>query len=362
MNEHLNRTGSLQRVAEFHGPMPTGVTVSRGGRIFVNYPRWGDKVDFTVAELRDGQAHAYPDADINRFDLANAASTFVSVQSVVIDPLDRLWVLDTGNPLMQGTVPDGPKLVAIDLATDRLVKTIPIPPDVALRTTYLNDVRFDLRHGKDGVAYITDSSEEGPNGLIVIDLATGRAWRRLNDHPATKAEPGFQAIVDGRPLMKREPGKPPQPVTMGADGIAVGADGRRLYWCPLASRRLWSVDCEALLDERADDARVSATVRDEGAKPASDGLESDAQDQLYATDYEHGAILRRDAAGGAWETLVRDPAMSWPDTMSLADDGWLYFTANQLHRQPQYQDGEDRRVRPYVLLRVQTDGTPVRLA
>src|SRR5689334_18544330 len=42
--------GRLEQVHEFRGSMPTGVTVARGGRIFVNYPRWGDPVPFTVAE------------------------------------------------------------------------------------------------------------------------------------------------------------------------------------------------------------------------------------------------------------------------------------------------------------------------
>jgi len=28
-----------------------------------------------------------------------------------------------------------------------------------------------------------------------------------------------------------------------------------------------------------------------------------------------------------------DPRVLWPDTMSLAMNGYLYFTANQLHRQ-----------------------------
>src|SRR5260370_1434155 len=31
--------GKLELVATFHGPMPTGVTVSRSGRVFVNFPR-----------------------------------------------------------------------------------------------------------------------------------------------------------------------------------------------------------------------------------------------------------------------------------------------------------------------------------
>src|SRR5207248_1577382 len=50
--------GKLELVATFTGPMPTGVTVSRSGRVFVNYPRWGDPVEFTVAEVKDGKATA----------------------------------------------------------------------------------------------------------------------------------------------------------------------------------------------------------------------------------------------------------------------------------------------------------------
>ena len=53
--------GELELVHTFDGPMPTGVTVSHTGRIFVNYPKWGDEVPATVAELRDGGEVAYPD-------------------------------------------------------------------------------------------------------------------------------------------------------------------------------------------------------------------------------------------------------------------------------------------------------------
>jgi hypothetical protein len=57
--------GHLETVATFDGPMPTGVTVSRTNRIFVNFPRWGDNLPFTVAELVHGKAVAYPDAMVN---------------------------------------------------------------------------------------------------------------------------------------------------------------------------------------------------------------------------------------------------------------------------------------------------------
>ena len=82
--------GALEPVAYFNGAMPTGVTVSHQGRIFVNFPRWGDEVPFTVSEIRDGEAVAYPDKAMNQTDRNDQASAFVSVQSVVVDPSDRL--------------------------------------------------------------------------------------------------------------------------------------------------------------------------------------------------------------------------------------------------------------------------------
>ena len=46
----VETVGTLEQVAHFDGAMPTGVTVSHQGRIFVNFPKWGDEVAFTVAE------------------------------------------------------------------------------------------------------------------------------------------------------------------------------------------------------------------------------------------------------------------------------------------------------------------------
>ncbi len=349
--------GKLEVVATFDGPMPTGVTVSRSGRVFVNFPRWGDPVEFTVAELKGGKPVAYPDAAFNRLDKGRPADYLVSVQSVVVDPDDRLWLLDTGSLEFGPTLPGGPKLVGIDLKTNKVFKTIAFPEDVALKTTYLNDVRFDLRRGKAGVAYITDSSLNGPNGLIVVDLDSGKSRRRLHDHPSTKADKDFMPIVEGRPLMNRPPGGKPSPLTIGADGIAISHDGKHLYYCPLASRRLYRVPTDALLGEGAAEDAVES-LGDRGF--ASDGLESDDKGRLYLTDYEDNAILRR-GTDGSYETLVYDPRVLWPDTLSLAADGHLYFTANQLHRQKQFHGGKDLRRKPYVLFRVKVDAGPVSL-
>jgi sugar lactone lactonase YvrE len=363
--------GMLEPVAYFHGAMPTGVTVSQKGRIFVNFPKWGDEVAFTVAEIGpgEGKVAAYPDEVINQTDPNDPAANLVSVQSVVVDPADRLWILDTGSPLFQPTKYGGPKLVCVDLETNEVNKKILFPQDVALPTTYLNDIRFDLRRGREGVAYITDSAQNGSNGIIVVDLASGESWRRLNDHPSTKSADiqTFMPIVEGRPFIvkkqehQEKKGSLTLAANMGSDGIAISANGNRLYYCPLASRKLYSASTEALIDRSLDDQYVSHTVRDEGDKGgASDGLESDAEGRIYVTNYEHNSILRR-YPDGQWETIVHDPHLLWPDTLSLASDGFLYVTANQLHRQARFHNGQDMRRKPYTLFRIKVDARPVLL-
>ncbi len=359
--------GALEPVAYFDSAMPTGVTVSqKQGRIFVNFPRWGDDVPFTVSEIRDGKAVAYPDEAINQTDQNDQAAALVSVQSVVVDPADRLWILDTGSPMFQPIMYGGPKLVCVDLSTDKVIRKILFPQDVALPTTYLNDVRFDLRRGSEGMAFITDSSQNGPNGIIVVDLASGKSYRRLHDHPSTKAEQiqTFLPIVEGRPLLEHQPdGSVKQGAGMGADGIAISSDGARLYYCPLGSRKLYSVDTDALADQSLGDReKVGVTVNDEGDRGgAADGLESDAAGYIYSTNYEHNAILRRRSGGGQWETIAHDPRLLWPDTLSLAADGYLYVTANQLHRQARFHKGHDLRRKPYTLFRIRIDAQPVLL-
>ena len=358
--------GMLEPVAFFNDAMPTGVTVSHKGRIFVNFPKWGDNVKCTVAEiLADGNTVAYPDEALNKTNENDQASSLVSVQSVVVDPRDRLWILDTGSPLFQLTKYGGPKLICVDLETNKVIKKILFPQTVALPTTYLNDIRFDLRRGAEGMAFITDSSQKGSNGIIVVDLASGESWRRLNDHQSTKPEDlqTFLPLVEGRPFLeKQQDGSVKQGAGMGADGIAISSDGYRLYYCPLGSRKLYSVSTDALANRDIPESEIVATINDHGDRGgASDGLESDAEGNIYSTNYEHNAILRLRSSDKMWETLVYDSRLLWPDTLSLATDGYLYVTANQLHRQARYNKGKDLRVKPYTLFRIQVNAHPVLL-
>ncbi len=352
--------GQLETVATFNGAMPTGVTVSHDQRIFVNFPRWGDSVPFTVAEIVKGEAVAYPNMDINRPDSLSPEQHFISVQSVVVDPADRLWVLDTGQGLPPGT-PGAAKLVGIDLETDQVSKVILFTDDVVPPGTYLNDVRFDLRRGTAGIAFITDSSPFSGNGIIVVDLSTGRSWRRLRGHESVVPVQSFLPIVEGRPLEYRLPGGETRPFAVGSDGLALHADGERLFYRPLSSRRLYSVSADALADRSVADDSVAATVVDYGDIGfASDGLAADAEGRIYLTNYEDNAIMVWHP-DGRLETLAHDPRLLWPDTLCLALDGYLYVIANQLHRGAGFNAGADRRVRPFSLFRIATGAGPVLL-
>ena len=183
-------------------------------------------------------------------------------------------------------------------------------------------------------------------------------------HTSTEADAAVAAaepVASRRPLLVRLPNGETMPYLSGSDGIAISADGTRLFYCPLASRRLYSVATDALADRSLDDASVAITVTDEGDKGGgADGLESDDAGNIYATNYEHNAILRR-RLDDEWETVAHDPRLLWPDTLSVATDGYIYVTANQLHRQARFNAGRDLRQKPYTLFRVQIGAQPVLL-
>lgn len=349
--------GHLQQVFTFHDAMPTGVTVTETGRIFVNFPRWGDDVPFTVAEIRDGKIQAWPSAQINKEDPKDPAKGLVSVQSVVADGQGRVWLLDTAAPGFSAPKPGAAKLVAVDLASNKVVKTLVFPANVILPSTYVNDMRFDFRNGKEGTVYVTDSSVSGPGAIIVMDIATGEAARRLSGAKSTSVDPAFIPVVEGQAVMTQGADGKKKPLGVASDGIALSADGKTLYFSALSSRHLYSVPTTLLRDAHVSEAQLEAAVQDLGEKGASDGLEADAEGAVYASDYEHNGIRKR-LADGTWKTIVHDPRALWPDTLSIGPDGYLYFIANQLHRQAGFHDGNDLRQKPYSLLRVKIDAAP----
>ncbi|HKP92618.1 MAG TPA: L-dopachrome tautomerase-related protein, partial [Chthoniobacterales bacterium] len=187
-------TATLELVASLPEHQLTGIAVSKTGRIFVNFPDWSDDHTFSVAEIVDGKPRPYPNEAWNERTGA-PEKHFICVQSVYVDESDSLWILDPAAPKMKEIVKGGPKLVKIDLVKNEVAQTISFRETVAPQKSYLNDVRVDT---KTQTAYITDS---GLGAIVVVDLATGKARRVLEDDDSTKAEKDFKLQVGGRPLL-----------------------------------------------------------------------------------------------------------------------------------------------------------------
>lgn len=313
----------LTKVAGFDHQV-TGISVAPDGRIFVNFPRWTDDAPISVAELLpDGELRAYPDERWNSWRNAKASQMpvedhFVCVQSIVADGHGALWVLDPAAPGNEKILPGGPKLVRIDLASNRVTKIIRFPEEVALQGTYLNDIRFSP-DGRTG--YITDSGTRG--AIIVVDLLSGDSFRALDGHSSTQIEKDVTVTVDGEPL-RRPDGRQP---AFSSDGIAISNDGKTLYWQALTGRTLYSIDT-AKLRKDTPAAEIEAAVTKVGTTNVADGLWMSSKGTLYITSPSDNSV--KAWTDGALRTVVTDKRLRWPDTMSEAPDGTIYVTASHI--------------------------------
>ncbi len=327
---------TLTKVASFEHQV-TGVTVSKDGRIFVNFPRWTEDTEVSVAEVKDGKLAPFPDAAWNSWrnakkDEVSPKDHWVCVQSVVASPDGNLWVLDPAAPAMGALVPGGAKLVEIDLRTNQPGRTILFDETTAPQGSYLNDVRFSP-DGK--TAYLTDSGAKG--ALVVVDLASGKARRVLDGDPSTQAEKGVTVTYDGKPL-RRPDGRG---VEFAADGIALSPDGKTLYWQAIKGKTLYSLPTEALaggftqalMPGALADKSLSGKIETVGENGPADGLLIARHDgRMYITSPQDDAIKVRDLStkGGATATLIKDARLRWPDTLSEGPDGTLYVTTSRI--------------------------------
>lgn len=339
---HHNDEKTLVEVYKSHDFQITGVTVSRTGRLFVNFPRWSDRYLNAVVEVKDdGSVKPFPDEQWNRWDLkpTTVAKQFVCVQSVVVDDQDSLWILDPAAPLLGPSIPGGPKLVRIDLATNQVKRVYGFDPEVAKPETYLNDVRIDMKRN---TAYITDS---GAGGIIVLDTESGKAHRALDGHPSVMAEQGIGISINGKPVIGPT-GKTPE---FNSDGIALSSDGAYLYYQALTGATIYRVPASALQQSPAFGAAASAVEKIAQTFPA-DGLWMDAEDRLYLSNINESAVYRL-LKDGSLEKLVSDPRLQWPDTFTQGPDGAIYITASHINDAPQFNNGKSTRTEPYSVFK-----------
>jgi sugar lactone lactonase YvrE len=318
-------------------PLPPGnVAVSRTGRVFFTFhPEANPPI--RVAELIDGKAVPYPDAEFQEAE--KGTPHFQTPLSLRVDRQDRLWVLDHGNYGITGQ----PRILAFDLKTNKLVDTHDFPSDVAGMFSMLNDFQVDPAGDK---IYIADTSLFGGHpAIIVYDVKNHASRRLLEGHPSVLPKnylmnaAGRDMTLFGIVTLK-----------IGVDSIALDKQGRWLYFAPVSDDRMYRIAVRDLNDTSLKPGDLAAKVETWGRKTMSDGITMDLDDNIYLSDMEHSAIvqLRPDHE---LVTLLKDNRLRWPDGFSFGPDGWLYVSCSALHQVILRSSRQVREYAPYQIFR-----------
>ncbi|MEM8744664.1 MAG: L-dopachrome tautomerase-related protein [Pseudomonadota bacterium] len=314
-----------------------GVTVTKGGRVFVSLPQWTASKSPSVAEiLKDGSIRPYPGNSWNEFDLAEPMDRFMNVNAVHSDGAGSLWVVDYAGPDFGPSIDGAQKLVRIDLGTNEVARVYRFDDDVLPESARLNDVRVDAQRG---TAYI---SEFGVGAIIVVDLESGAAFRALDRHYSTRAHPDVMTTFLGKPFRTD---------FLQVNDIELSADGETLYFQPTGGPILWKIETRHLA-EPAENAALEQHIKVAGKSMTIGGMTRNDDGLLYLGSVQDNAVWTMDPDTGDKKRLVQDDRLLWPDAMSVGADGYLYIPAPQLRLLPKLNDGADLTRGDFAVYRV----------
>ncbi|XP_043485045.1 protein yellow-like [Leptopilina heterotoma] len=253
-----------------------------------------------------------------------------SVQSMEIDPMGRMWLIDNGRTDIftnkaNNTCP--PRLVILDLnAEGTLLKKYIFPKHVAdYNSVFLNDIVLDHEHG--GFAYITDSGSKDP-GLIVYSLATNLSWKIRHETMKNKNDT--------------------MNFSNGIDGIALSQSSRydrMVYYSSTLSLNVYSIPTGVLKSGLTNvNDFVKLVIRKKS--PSSGMIMTSSGRLIYGLLANNSVVYLNKFSSNLPQFIVSDLVdnngnnnevtilahddniLQWPDSFAIDDDNYLWCIAN----------------------------------
>ncbi|MBE7218923.1 MAG: hypothetical protein INR64_10675 [Caulobacteraceae bacterium] len=333
-------------------PTPLGdPAFTADGRLVVSHhPAFRTDARVSVFTAADALA-PYPGSAWND---GGGADAFDSPQGLRTDAQGVMWIADLGS---RGDVV--PRIVAWDTRNDRLHRVIELPRPATHDHSEPQDLMVDLQRGR---LYIADEGAgRGGDGsraaLIVVDLASGDAWRVLEREPCIRPA-DVDIVVDRRVLQVFDEAKgTSRPVRVGVDGVAMDARGEWFYFGALNGGAVYRVRCDDLAD-RARSADLSSRVERYAERPNAGGMWMDGADDLYLVEIEARAVGVIASSDRRYRRVAHHPDMLWPDGLVGGPDGWIYVTASELPLSPQFNAGRMTAEPPHRVFRFRPPGAP----
>lgn len=347
-------SGHVQVAVSLQKDEASGVVVTPGGRMFLTLPRAGvNHTDPSLVEIINGQPVAFPDT-------AHTVPSGKPLAEWLVSPLgltlsgNTLWVLDEGKRAGIDAIPaDSAKLVAIDIPSRQVVKTILINKPQLRDTQQLNDLRVDVHHGAQGTVYISNNGFSKPDSsLLVVDIASGSVRELFRDQPQVSPAPGYMTWVEGKPHAYSVD-HPTMPQG-GVNGIELSPDGKTLYWTIPTNANTYSLPTALLSDPKQTEADLAKAIHFEGQAASNGGITVDDHGTLYYGDAAHHAIVAKNTQG-QFSLVAQDPRLIWPDGLYYRK-GYLYVSVGQWQRAPGLNGGKDLRKAPYEVLKIKVGG------
>lgn len=298
------------------------LALTSGGRLFVGLPRWpGFEKTPSIAEvLPDGTLKPFPGGEWNQWRPGKSgAIALVKINTIHIFDDDTLWAIDQGEDAGPHGINPHQKILQFDTRDGKLLRSISLPQSVLPAGANLNDLRLDSEH-----AYLTDS---GLGAIIIVNLKTGAAVRRLADHPSTRMNPERRPLGEhAQPLMMPD-GSDHQ---VHSDPLEISPDGAWLYYQALTGP-LWKVPTAALRDTRMSEKALGEKVEFVYDTGALTGTAIDSADNLYLGEYDKPRVTVL-SPDGSLRVAVEDQRLWNPDAMIISNQRELYIPVPQSAR------------------------------